>query len=44
MLAVTPYHVYCYTLMERQRVKGLRVAVRETQDRSAQRVYCTDVQ
>ena len=38
MLAVTPYYVYCYTLMERQRIKGLRGAAGRTRDRRAQKV------
>ena len=36
VLAVTPHYVYCYTLMERKRVRGLRGAVSETRDRRAQ--------
>ena len=39
VLAVNPYYVYCYTLMERKRVKGLRGASREMRDRSAQKVH-----
>lgn len=38
MLAVTPYHVYCYTFMERQRVRGLRGAASETRDLRMQKV------
>jgi hypothetical protein len=41
VLANTPYFVYCYTLMERQRVKGLRGADEQTRDLRAQSVQST---